>query len=168
MTTTAQPARVVVASPTSLARDGSVPWYLWAVTFASTSVIVGIIWDISWQRTIGRDTFWTPAHLAIYLGGVVAGVSCGWLVLRTNFGAHVEDRTAGVMFWGFHGPLGAWVCIWGTFAMLTSAPLDDWWHNAYGLDVQILSPPHAVLAAGIIAVQIFSHFDGVNCGSRNS
>ena len=113
-------------------------------------------WDISWQRTIGRDTFWTPAHLAIYLGGVVAGVSCGWLVLRTNFGAHVEDRTAGVMFWGFHGPLGAWVCIWGTFAMLTSAPLDDWWHNAYGLDVQILSPPHAVLAAGIIAVQIGS------------
>ena len=38
--------------------------------------------------------------------------------------------------------------------MLTSAPFDDWWHNAYGLDVKILSPPHMVLAAGIIAVHL--------------
>ncbi len=28
--------------------------------------------------------------------------------------------------------------------MITSAPFDDWWHNAYGLDVKILSPPHVV------------------------
>jgi len=32
--------------------------------------------------------------------------------------------------------------------MLASAPFDDWWHNAYGLDVRIISPPHMVLAAG--------------------
>ena len=37
--------------------------------------------------------------------------------------------------------------------MLTSAPFDDWWHNAYGLDVKIISPPHMVLAAGIAAIQ---------------
>jgi hypothetical protein len=37
--------------------------------------------------------------------------------------------------------------------MLTSAPFDDWWHNAYGLDVKIISPPHMVLAAGIGAIQ---------------
>lgn len=37
--------------------------------------------------------------------------------------------------------------------MLTSAPFDDWWHNTYGLDVTILSPPHTVLALGIIGVQ---------------
>jgi len=38
--------------------------------------------------------------------------------------------------------------------MITSAPFDDWWHNAYGLDVKIISPPHTVLAAGMIAIQI--------------
>jgi hypothetical protein len=38
--------------------------------------------------------------------------------------------------------------------MLLSAPFDDWWHNAYGLDVEILSPPHTVLAAGMYAVAI--------------
>jgi hypothetical protein len=42
--------------------------------------------------------------------------------------------------------------------MLTSAPLDDWWHNAYGLDVKILSPPHAVLAQGILAIQLGALF----------
>jgi hypothetical protein len=128
-------------------------WPLYAVLFASASVVLGVIWDISWHRTIGRDTFWTPAHLAIYLGGVIAGLTCGWLALHTTFGGSAEDRAAAVRFWGFRAPLGAWVCIWGTFAMLTSAPFDDWWHNAYGLDVKIISPPHMLLAAGIGAIQ---------------
>jgi len=145
------------------ARDGwagaisrSVPWFLYAVLFASASVIVGVTWDISWHRTIGRDTFWTPAHLAIYLGGIVAGLTCGWVALRLTFAsgaAAAAEREATVHFWGFRAPLGAWVCIWGAFAMLTSAPFDDWWHNSYGLDVKILSPPHALLAAGIGAIQ---------------
>src|SRR6266704_3467263 len=73
--------------------SGTVPWFLYAVLFASTSVIVGVTWDISWHRTIGRDTFWTPAHLAIYLGGIVAGLTCGWLALRLSF-AHGEDAEA--------------------------------------------------------------------------
>lgn len=127
---------------------------IYAVLFAATSVVVGVLWDISWHRTIGRDTFWTPAHLAIYLGGIVAGSACGWLVLRTTFAGTPAAREAGVRFWGFHGPLGAWVCIWGAIAMVTSAPFDDWWHNAYGLDVEILSPPHVVLALGIITIQV--------------
>ena len=93
--------------------------------------------------------------MATYVGGVVAGLSCGWLVLRTTFaGDAARDRAAGVSFWGFRGPLGAWVCIWGALAMIVSAPFDDWWHNAYGLDVEILSPPHVVLAAGIYGIGV--------------
>ena len=34
----------------------------------------------------------------------------------------------------------------------SSAPFDDWWHNAYGLDVRIISPPHMVLAAGFFGI----------------
>ncbi len=130
-----------------------VPWSIYAVLFASTCVIVGVMWDISWHRTIGRDTFWTPAHLAIYLGGVVAGLTSGGVALRTTFAGSDAERGAAVRFWGFRAPLGAWVCIWGAFAMITSAPFDDWWHNAYGLDVKIVSPPHMLLAAGIAAIQ---------------
>ena len=129
------------------------PWSIYSVLFASTSVILGVIWDISWHRSIGRDTFWTPAHMAIYLGGIVAGLTSGWVALQTTFAGTEADRATAVRFWGFRAPFGAWVCIWGAFAMVTSAPFDDWWHNAYGLDVKILSPPHMLLAAGIAAIQ---------------
>jgi hypothetical protein len=135
------------------AESASVPWSIYAVLLASTSVILGVIWDISWHRSIGRDTFWTPAHLGIYLGGIVAGLTSGWVALRTTFAGSHGDRGTAVRFWGFRAPLGAWVCIWGAFAMVTSAPFDDWWHNAYGLDVKIISPPHMLLAAGIAAIQ---------------
>ncbi len=133
---------------------GAIPWHLTAVLFAAISVVVGVIWDISWHRSIGRDTFWTPAHMAIYLGGVVAGVACGWLVLRTTFAGSPQEKAATVRFWGFRGPLGAWVCIWGAIAMITSAPFDNWWHNAYGLDVKVLSPPHVLLALGFTGIQV--------------
>src|SRR5687767_10509066 len=136
---------------TTMARG--VPLAIYGVLFASTSVVLGVVWDISWHRTIGRDTFWTPAHLAIYLGGVVSGLTCGWLALKTTFAGTASERAEAVRFWGFRAPFGAWVSIWGAIAMLTSAPFDDWWHNAYGLDVKIVSPPHMVLAAGIGAIQ---------------
>jgi hypothetical protein len=38
--------------------------------------------------------------------------------------------------------------------MITSAPFDNWWHNAYALDVTILSPPHVLLMSGSIAIDI--------------
>ena len=148
VTTADAPPRAVAA-----ARPGF-PLHLAAVLFAATSVVVGVIWDISWHRSIGRDTFWTPAHMAIYLGGLVAGVACGWLVLRTTFTGTEAERSASVRFWGFSGPLGAWVSIWGAIAMITSAPFDNWWHNAYGLDVKILSPPHVLLALGFTGIQV--------------
>ena len=129
--------------PIALAAPSRIPWYCHAVVLGGTSIVLGVLWDISWHSTIGRDTFWTPAHMAIYLGGVLGGVSSGWLVLKTTFRGTSEEHARAVRLWGFRGPLGAWVSIWGAMAMLTSAPFDNWWHNAYGLDVQILSrgPP---------------------------
>jgi hypothetical protein len=129
-------------------------WPLYAVLFSSVSIVVGLIWDISWHRTIGRDTFWSPPHVLEQIAALVAGASCGWLVLRVTFRGSPADKAAGVRFWGFRGPLGAWVCIWGTLMMIASAPFDNWWHTAYGLDVKIISPPHMVLAWGMIAIQV--------------
>lgn len=139
-------------------RRGSAPWHVGALMLAATSAVVGVIWDISWHRTIGRDTFWTPAHMAIYLGGVLAGAACGWLVLKTTFAGTPEQKAAAVTFWGFRGPLGAWVAIWGSIAMLASGPFDNWWHNAYGLDVKVLSPPHVILALGFTGIQLGALF----------
>ena len=56
------------------AKTAALPWYCYAVVLGATSIVVGILWDISWHQTIGRDTFWTPAHMAIYLVVRMAGV----------------------------------------------------------------------------------------------
>ena len=141
---------------TTSTRVATTSWVSRVVMFGATSIVIGILWDISWHRTIGRDTFWTPAHLAIYLGGMLGGLTAGWLVLRTTFFGTSEEKSGAVRLWGFRGPLGAWVSIWGSLAMLTSAPFDNWWHDAYGLDVKILSPPHCVLALGMWAVVLGS------------
>src|SRR6266404_3494846 len=133
----------------SLVKTAAVSGHARAVLAGATRIVIGILWDISWHRTIGRDTFWTPAHMAIYLGGLLGGLTCGWLVIRTTFFSTASDQAGAVRLWGFRGPLGAWVTIWGALGMLTSAPFDNWWHNAYGVDVKILSPPHAVLALGM-------------------
>jgi hypothetical protein len=127
-------------------------WHAYAVVAAAAMVVVGLLWDISWHMSIGRDTFWTPAHLLIQSGGLVAGVSSGFLALHTTFRGTDAEKASAVSFWGFRAPLGAWVCVLGCGAMLTSAPFDDWWHNAYGLDVRIVSPPHILLGLGMMGI----------------
>jgi hypothetical protein len=135
-----------------------IPWYLWCASLAVTSVTIGAHWDVSWHRSIGRDSFWTPAHMAIYACGILAGVCCGYLILTTTFKRPPQMVAASVRVFGFRGPLGAFLAAWGGIAMLTSAPFDNWWHNAYGLDVKIVSPPHTVLMLGIWAVCIGALF----------
>jgi hypothetical protein len=138
-------------------RGQTATWLVYATLFASLAIIVGLIWDISWHRTVGRDTFWTYPHVLEQIAAIVAGLGSGWLVLHTTF-ARTEtadaERQSSVRVWGFRGPLGAWVCIWGAVMMVTSAPFDNWWHNAYGLDVKIISPPHMVLAVGMVAIEV--------------
>jgi hypothetical protein len=130
-----------------------VPWYLWFGALAVTSASIGGAWDVSWHRSIGRDTFWTPAHLAIQACGVLAAIICGYLMLVNTFGRSSE-RAAAVNVLGFRAPLGAFIAAWGGIAMITSAPFDNWWHSAYGLDVKIVSPPHTLLILGIRAVSV--------------
>ena len=138
----------------TLAKTQTTAWYVWCSAIAVTATTGGLFWDISWHMSIGRDTFWTPAHLAIHFGAIMAGVSSAYLILSTTFGKDPARRASSVKMWGFFGPLGAFVSLWGGLTMLTSAPFDNWWHNSFGLDVQIISPPHVVLILGIFSVEL--------------
>jgi hypothetical protein len=135
------------------AKTLSIPWYIWCNVAAVACSVVGGVWDISWHETVGRDSFWTPAHLLIQLCGILAGFGCGYLILDTTFRKDSPLRANSVSVWGFRGPLGAFICAWGAVGMITSAPFDNWWHNAYGLDVKILSPPHILLALGMTGIR---------------
>ena len=150
----AVPTRVALQSVRVRDAAQAVPWYAWTLAAAATCAIVGLHWDISWHMTIGRDTFWTPAHLCIQACAVIGCLSCTYLIMNTTFFSDAESKSRSVRVLGFYGPLGAFIAAWGGVAMLTSAPFDDWWHNAYGLDVKILSPPHVLLLIGIMSVEI--------------
>ena len=77
------------APTTPAGRPGpAIPWYLWCAALAVTSAYVGGYWDISWHRSIGRDSFWSPPHIAIYACGVLAGLVLGLSDL------HDDVRTA--------------------------------------------------------------------------
>ena len=129
-----------------------VPWYIWTGVAAITSATIGGSWDVAWHRSIGRDSFWTPAHMMIYLCGVLAGIVGLFLITKVTLRRDAELRAASVSVFGLRAPLGVFLMGWGGVAMLTSAPFDNWWHSAYGLDVKIVSPPHALLILGIRAV----------------
>ena len=80
---------------------------------------------------------------------MLAGIICTWLMVKCTFFRDPELTAASVSVFGLRAPLGVFLAGWGGIAMLTSAPFDNWWHNAYGLDVKIVSPPHALLILGL-------------------
>ena len=131
----------------------SIPWYIWSCLLAVISSVIGGAWDISWHESIGRDSFWTTPHIFIQLCGVISGICCGYLILSTTFQKNSPLRANSISMWGFKGPMGAFLCAWGGVCMITSAPFDNWWHAAYGLDVKILSPPHVLLALGMTGIR---------------
>jgi hypothetical protein len=147
-------------------RSVGVPWYVYSVLIASASAIVGGLWDVSWHSSIGRDTFWTPAHLLTQLCAVLGAITCAILILHTTFSKDDSAKAVSVGLLGFRGPFASFVVMWGAAAMLVSAPFDNWWHNAYGLDVQILSPPHSLLGLGVSCVQLGGMLLILGCKNR--
>ena len=142
-------ARVTVRGPCP-----SLP--VWLGLFASLLTMVGGIWDISWHRTSGRDSFWSPPHLVLYGGVVVMGFVCLWVTLGATMarwrGAPRDARSLDL--WGLRAPLGFALAGFGVLGVLGSAPFDEWWHRMFGVDVTVWSPPHlfAIAAAAIIRV----------------
>ena len=102
--------QVVARAPGELT---AVPWYVWSLFGAVVSVVIGGYWDISWHMSIGRDTFWTPAHMLIQLCGILAGLTSGYLILSCTSGRDPELASASVSVWRFRGPLGAFIAVTG-------------------------------------------------------
>src|SRR5215207_9383707 len=82
-------------------------WLAYVAVFAAVCIMVGVYWDISWHMSIGRDSFWTPAHLLIQAGGLLAGLSSGVVALKSTFWPSPRDVGTSVRLWGFRAPLGA-------------------------------------------------------------
>ncbi len=116
------------------------------LVLAATAMVVGVLWDISWDASIGADSFWCPPHVAINFGALAAGV-----VALVGIAGRRRDRVAAGS--GVLGiPLGAGMVLWGAVAMLGWMLLDDWWLQAYGLAGERWSPPEILFTIAAVAL----------------
>lgn len=123
----------------------------WSVAGALTGLMaagiamVGLYWDVAWHIDLGRDEqLFTPSHTMILLGlnGLVfaAGVAVVFATL--------EGSRAGFRFGGLQVPWTALVMGALGLGAVAAFPLDNLWHQAYGIDVTLWSPTHLQLVAG--------------------
>ena len=122
-------------------------WLVATCAFAAAAIMyIGWHWDISWHRSIGRDTALTLPHLAIYASLILSFVASAVLVLDYTFGRRRSSPAIRVL--GFRAPSGAFLTLWGLALQGAAIVFDLWWHDAYGLDLGIFSPPHYAIMIG--------------------
>jgi hypothetical protein len=118
---------------------------LWALLASKIVTGWGVQWDIQWHVLIGRDSFWIPPHLITYAGVSAAVVlSFGVLFWETWRG------TGGVRVLGLSGSRGFQLAAWGMGITVLAAPVDDFWHRLFGIDVTLWSPPHLMGILGAV------------------
>ena len=120
----------------------------WALLLAGAAITIGLIWDMSWDMSFGRDSFWSPPHLAVNVGGAFAAGAAVWWAAR----ATRRRDPAAVGFGRVRMPLGAAVVLWGSAAMLASGALEIAWSRAYGMTIGAWTPPQVLFVIAVSAV----------------
>src|SRR2546422_1007998 len=95
--------------------SGELPRSVYVAVAGLACLPTGLLWDISHHSTIGRDTFWTPAHILIQVGGIVPALLFAVIAFQTTFRGIQEQRGASGSFWGLRAPLGVLIALWGDF-----------------------------------------------------
>ena len=119
---------------------------------------LGAIWDREWHYYVGRDWFWTPPHTLIYSCVAGAGVLALVVVLTDTVryfkgASGVDDTSTISVFRVFHAPLGFVIAGFGALVALAAAPLDNYWHNLYGIDIALWAPFHMMgVTGGLIGI----------------
>ncbi len=107
--------------------------------------VFGLYWDVAWHIDLGRDReLFTPPHTMIVLGlgGIVYSA-----VVAVIF-ASVDRAPVGARWRAVRIPYSAVALGVLGLGGLVAFPLDNLWHQAYGLDVTLWSPTHLQLVAG--------------------
>lgn len=114
---------------------------------------LGAIWDREWHFFVGRDQFWTPPHTLIYSCVTGAGLIALIVVISDTIRYYrhapgVDDTSTVRIFNVFHAPLGFIIAGFGALQALVAAPLDNYWHMLYGIDIALWAPFHMMGVTG--------------------
>ncbi len=130
----------------------------WLLLFFLIQGELGAVWDREWHAYVGRDQFWTPPHTLIYSCVAGAGLLALALVLLETFRYRrgipgVNDASTVSIFRFFHAPQGFSVLGFGALLALAAAPLDNYWHELYGIDIALWAPFHMMgVTGGMIGI----------------
>ena len=102
----------------------------------SVTPLVGTYWDEGWHTYFGRDTFWSPPHLVLFGGVALVGVA----VAMWTFLSYLQHKDLRATLRQGSLVLG----LIGVIATFVSAPIDDFWHETFGWDSVLFSPPHTL------------------------
>jgi hypothetical protein len=125
----------------------------WFMLFFLFQGQLGATWDREWHAYVGRDWFWTLPHILIYscvtgAGLIALGVVLGDTVRYRRGRAGVDASSTVPVFGLFHAPLGYIVTGFGALLALIAAPLDNYWHQLYGIDIALWAPFHMMGVTG--------------------
>ena len=125
----------------------------WIVLFLLLEAELGLAWDRRWHDYVGRDQFWIPPHIMMYVGIGGTGLIALFVVLVDTLRyrqkkAGVDDSSTVSILGLFHAPLGFILLGVGTLIDLIAAPFDNYWHELYGIDVTLWTPFHLMGALG--------------------
>jgi hypothetical protein len=127
-----------------------------AISIGVALQISGSNWDIIWHGIGNVESFFTPPHSVIYSGVALA---IGSIILAIFLFTVLEQKKglrsiSPLYFLRLSTiPFSLKLAVIGSLLQLTAGPFDFWWHNQFGFD-GLLSPPHSVLASGMLMVAL--------------
>jgi hypothetical protein len=116
--------------------------------------ISGSNWDIVWHGIGNVETFFTPPHSVIYSGVALAIGSVIGGIIQAAF--KIQQQKKNIMWLVLLPsslPLSLKLAAIGCILQLTAGPFDFLWHTQFGFD-GLLSPPHSVLAVGMLTTAL--------------
>jgi hypothetical protein len=120
--------------------------------------ISGSNWDIVWHGVRNVETFFTPPHSVIYSGVALAIGSVITGIIQTGFRIRKQKKATWYEVLAPSSlPLSLKLAAIGCTLQLTAGPFDFLWHSLFGFD-GLLSPPHSVLAVGMLMTALGALF----------
>ena len=129
----------------------------WLMLILALQAELGLAWDRNWHDLVGRNEFFTPPHIMLYSGIAGSGLIALFVVLLDTYRYYhkkpgVDDNSTVKILHYFHAPLGYIILGFGALIDLLAAPLDNYWHILYGIDVTLWSPFHLMGTVGGVIV----------------